>query len=120
MTIEIIETEFTINDDNEFWAVWLEISQLGTNWLLPATAPGNLLEADLQAHFDTREAELWVVAQQKAILPNAVYERIVSGRIAKAFALVVLDEVNLLRAQHGLSARTAEQLRTALKAKLKG
>jgi len=35
----------------------------------------------------------------------------------EAFALVTLDEINLLRAQHGLAARTAAQLLSAVKAK---
>lgn len=38
--------------------------------------------------------------------------------IVKAFALVVLDEINLLRAQHALAARTPSQLKTAVRNKL--
>ena len=36
----------------------------------------------------------------------------------RAFALVVLDEINSLRSQHGLSARTTAQLKTAIRNKL--
>lgn len=36
----------------------------------------------------------------------------------KAFALVVLDEINLLRTQHALPLRTATQLRDAVRAKM--
>lgn len=36
----------------------------------------------------------------------------------KAFALVVLDEFNSLRAEHGLAARTVDQLKQAIKNKL--
>lgn len=36
----------------------------------------------------------------------------------KAFALLVLDEINILRAQHSLPARTPSQLKTALRNKL--
>lgn len=36
----------------------------------------------------------------------------------KAFALVVLDEINLLRANAGLSTRTLTQLKSAVKSKL--
>jgi len=36
----------------------------------------------------------------------------------KAFALVVLDEINILRTQAGLPSRTVQQLKTAIKAKL--
>ena len=38
----------------------------------------------------------------------------------KAFALVVLDEFNLLRAEHGLPPRTIAQLKTAVRNKLDG
>ena len=36
----------------------------------------------------------------------------------KALALVYLDEINILRAEHGLAPRTKKQLRAALKKKL--
>lgn len=36
----------------------------------------------------------------------------------RAFALVVLDEINTLRAEHALAARTITQLKTALRNKL--
>jgi len=39
-------------------------------------------------------------------------------RLLRAFAEVVLDELNNLRAQHGLAARTMAQLRTAIRNKL--
>lgn len=39
-------------------------------------------------------------------------------RLLRAFAETVLDELNNLRAQHGLAARTMAQLRTAIRNKL--
>ena len=36
----------------------------------------------------------------------------------RAFALVVLDEINNLRAQHGQNPRTVQQLKNAIKSKL--
>lgn len=36
----------------------------------------------------------------------------------KAFALVILDEINLLRVQGGLTPRTINQLKSAIKGKL--
>lgn len=36
----------------------------------------------------------------------------------KAFALIMLDEINILRSQHSLPLRTAQQLKTALRGKL--
>ena len=38
----------------------------------------------------------------------------------RAFALVVLDEINLLRGQHSLSQRTPAQLKAAVRNKLDG
>ena len=38
--------------------------------------------------------------------------------ILRAFALVVLDEINTLRSQHGLANRTIAQLKNAVRAKL--
>jgi len=35
-------------------------------------------------------------------------------RVAKAFAKLLLDEINILRAQHALAPRTVAQLRTVL------
>lgn len=43
--------------------------------------------------------------------PNSVW---------RAFAEVVLDEINILRAQHALAPRTLAQLRTAMRNKLNG
>ena len=36
----------------------------------------------------------------------------------KAFALILLDEINILRAKHGMNPRTARQFKTALRSKL--
>ena len=38
--------------------------------------------------------------------------------VLRAFALAVLDEFNILRAQHGLPARTISQLKQAVRSKL--
>lgn len=38
--------------------------------------------------------------------------------LLRAFALAMLDEVNVLRARAGLPMRTAEQLRNAVKSKM--
>jgi len=38
--------------------------------------------------------------------------------VIRAFALVVLDEINVLRAQHNLADRTIAQLKTAARSKL--
>lgn len=113
--IEIVGAELT--SDN-IWVCWLEISRLTQAWMLPATAPGNLLENELQAHFDGREDELWIMADAKQYAPD-IYEHLKSKWVLKALAAVMLDEINTLRQQHGLAARTAEQLREAVKGKLR-
>ena len=40
------------------------------------------------------------------------------GSFDRAFAEVVLDEINLLRAEHSLAPRTLSQLKTAVRGKL--
>ena len=118
MTIEIIEAVLETDDEGgTIWSAWLEVEQAGEAYLLPTTAPGGLAEGGLQAYFDADEAALFSLAQAKGYAPDTIYERM-ERRVLKAFALVVLDEINLLRAQHGLAARTAEQLRSAIKARL--
>lgn len=116
--IEIVDTEQIEQLDILIWSCWLEISQGPEAYMLPATAPGELAEGDLQAYFDGREAELWAVAQEKQY-PVDLFERVQVKRVLKAFALVVLDEINILRQRAGMPERTADQIITAIKAKLK-
>lgn len=117
--IEIVSSELVTEEETgaNTWACWLEISQMGQAWMLPATASGGLLEGELQAHFDGREGGLWQIADAEQYAPD-IYEHLMSRRVLKAFAAVMLDELNILRQQHGLAARTAEQLRDAIKGKL--
>lgn len=121
MTIEIIDTKkFTDEEINQqYWHCELEITQGTQTWALPATAPGTLSKAGLQAYFDAREAELWRMAQAKQY-PADVYERLPGRRVLKAFAAVVLEEINILRQQYSLPDRTAAQMVNAIKTKLKG
>jgi len=51
----------------------------------------------------------------RAAIQDAVNEQ---ALVTRALALTVLDEINTLRAQHGLAARTAVQLRNAIQAKI--
>lgn len=120
MTIEIIEAELQedFESGTSVWACWLEIDQAGEAYLLPATAPGSLLEVDLQAHFDAQEAGLFALAQVKGLDVNEVYERI-PKRALRAALLLILDEINILRGLHSLADRTPAQARTAFKNKLK-
>lgn len=116
--IEIITAEYTENAfGGTYWACWLEISLGEETWMLPATAPGELVEGELQAFFDAKESELWAVAQAKQHTVD-LYQHVAVKRVLKAFALVALDEFNILRGEHSLPERTAEQLKAAIKAKL--
>lgn len=79
---------------------------------------GNLpLTGDLQAALDAREAELWTAAQVSGEVVD-LYS-IALKRVLKAVALVILDEINILRQRAGLAARSAGQIDDAIKAKLK-
>ena len=44
--------------------------------------------------------------------------RIDDERVLRAFAEIVMDEINILRGEHGLAARTLSQLVTAIKGKI--
>lgn len=112
--IEIINYELIEN----IWACWLQLTQGEESWVLPTTAPGTLVEVDLQAYFDARETELWILAQAKQYSVD-LYKYIPLRRLLKAFALVMLDEINLLRQQHNLPERIPSQIVTAIKTKLR-
>lgn len=119
MTIEIIETRFLAasdEDDIPSWACFIEISQGQQVYILPVGAPGDLDRSDLQAYFEGKEVEILRVADIKEVSEDSVYSR----DVLQAFALMILDEINLLRQVASLQPRTINQLRTALKNKLKG
>lgn len=118
MTVEIISAELKTAEGITFWHCNLEVTNTGTTYALPATAPGTLTEGQLQAHFDADETNLWGIASTKQY-PADIYENVASERILKAFALVVLDEINILRNREGLALRTASQIKTAIKNKLR-
>lgn len=114
--IVIIESELR-TDEPVVWACELEITQSTTTYRLPATAPETLLKSELQAYFEGIESYLWTLAQEKQYPPD-VFRYGLTWRILKAFALVVLDEINILRAELGLAPRSASQIVDAIKAKL--
>jgi hypothetical protein len=116
--IEIVQAEQAEQLDSVVWACWLQITQGAEAWMLPATAPGTLAAGELQAYFDAQEADLWRVAQAKQYTVD-VWERIPLKRLLKAEALVIMDEINILRQRAGLPVRTADQIVTAIKANLR-
>lgn len=116
MTIEIVNTEIKTVAEKSFRVATIIISSGSETYLY--LVGGLPLTGNLQTILDAREAELFTAAQAKG-KPVDLYE-IVTRRVLKAFVLVVLDEVNILRQQAGLAPRTAGQIDNALKAKIKG
>lgn len=84
---------------SEYWII--------TGDIVTLMNPGQRNAVDTQEAADT-------LAQDKT--ENKA--RIDDERVLKAFALVVKDEINILRAQHGLANRTSAQLINAIKAKV--
>lgn len=74
----------------------IQPSQVVETWAAPVAKTAQEIDADNEAITATMDTD----------------------RYLRAFALVVLDEVNLLRAEHAMAPRTATQLRAAVKAKL--
>jgi hypothetical protein len=72
-------------------------------------------KADLIALWNSTNVPVWK-SNYVAYLKSDVTEW---DAQVKALALVYLNEINLLRAEHGLPVRTKKQLRTALENKLK-
>lgn len=116
--IEIINADLITNEDGQFWAVWLFITQEEESWMLPTTAPGTLENGDLQTYFEARKAELWRVAQAKRYTPD-VLKRVPSRRLLKSVVLVIVDELNVLREEQGMPELTEAEMIAAVKAKLR-
>lgn len=116
MSVEIISKE--LNESVGFWLLRVEISQNGTSYALATSAPGSLEAGELQAYVDARENEYWSEAARRGKQADILAD-IEERRLIRALALVVLDEINVLRVRGGLVERTEAQLRAAIKAKLK-
>jgi hypothetical protein len=114
---ELVESDGVVSDAEDIWVCWLEITQAAQAWMLPATAPGDLLEDELQAYFDARETELWQIADAKQYALD-IYEWLEPRRVLKAFAGVMLDEINVLRGEQGMPLLTAEDWEGAIREKL--
>lgn len=115
--IEILNTQITTNLENQPFARHADIIiTSGPNSYLYGVG-GLPLTGNLQTILEAREAELFVEAQAAGKVVD-LYE-IAVKRVLKAFALVTLDEINILRVQAGLAARTPQQAEAALKTKLK-
>lgn len=119
MTIEILDTEiskdFFGNDSGR--TATISITSGGQSYLL--YVGGLPLTGELLPGLEAREAELWQAASAGGQAFD-VFE-LVERRVIKALALVVLDEINILRAKHAdLAPRSEGQIRGAIKTKLVG
>jgi hypothetical protein len=118
--IEVIETKI-IDDPNTnqpaFRHANIVITSGGTGY---KWGVGGLpLKGDLQTILDAREDELWQAATQKT-RPADVYQLAdESGVLLKAVVQVLRDEINILRGRLVLPERSAEEVETKIKDKLK-
>jgi hypothetical protein len=87
-------------------------ADVGTNTLYRVV----VTEAEYTAGWGVLPQARKEVAKAKAAAERADMDGKMD-KLVKAFALVVLDEINTLRAKQGLAPRTAEQLKTAVKTK---
>lgn len=108
-TGEFPDTDWIINPDltavSGFDSIYWDIS--GDNVIL--------VDASTR---DARDAEIAAAALQSE--KDSEKARIDNERVLVAFAEVVMDEINLLRAEHALPDRTLAQLKTAIKNKIDG
>lgn len=75
------------------------------------------LTGNLQTNLEAREAELFAEAQATGKVVDLY--GVTPQRIIKSLALVIMDELNILRNAAGLAPRTANQIEAAIKTKMK-
>jgi hypothetical protein len=120
MPVEILEIR-TVN--NEFgepdsYVVEFEISNGQGAYLwriggVPLSMTKQQAATYLQNHFD----EIYAAAEEgNEPAPDLVDNpHIDARRVLKALVLVMIDEINILRAEHGLAPRTAQQAYNAVR-----
>jgi len=77
---------------------------------------GGVFSEMAQSEKDDKDLE--IIAADLIFDKSIAKRRIDDERVLRAFAEVVMDELNNLRAEHGLPARTLSQLVTAIKNKI--
>lgn len=118
ITIEILNIEIIEDEDGNPQSQHAEITISDGVDIYAWRRGGIPLAADVQASLEAEAARLWAAAQARAE-PIELYRHVTLWRLLKAFALVVLDEINILRAAAGLGPRSASQIEGAIKNKLK-
>lgn len=84
----------------EPWICWLEITQGGVTWMLPAVAPSLLSEGELQAYFEGIEDPLWTLAERNQYPPK-LCGNVETTALVRPLMLALLDEINWLREEQG-------------------
>ncbi len=77
-----------------------------------------IITGDVVSLMDQASRDVLDAAAEAAKLDSIADQLTQTRTIIRAFAEVVLDEINILRSQHSLSARTLTQLRNAVRGKL--
>jgi len=98
------EVNFVVNPD-----VSAVLGQLTKYWIIT----GDVVTLMTQAEMDIVDVDIATAED----LDSKELEklRIDNEKVLIAFATIVKDEINILRAQHSLTARTLAQLKTAIK-----
>lgn len=117
--IRLVMANVETQNNVSYWLCWLSIERDGEKWLVHAHAPIETPREDLVAFFEPQEDDLWLVAQAEGYQDD-VFKRVSTEQLLRAFALVVLDEVNALRTKANMPQRTAQQLISAIEVKLNG
>jgi len=79
---------------------------------------GSIRQATAQEVTDFGGAVAVVEDDRKRTREKEVIQNSKTGRLLRALAEVMMDEINVLRSQHALSARTLSQVVSAIESKL--
>ena len=105
------------NDPDYADPPWLNVPNGSGNETLLDTVPAKylILTGDVLSEIDGAAKAVVDAALLEASRDSAIAEVDALEGITRALAKLVLSEINLLRAEHGLAARTLAQLRTAMR-----
>lgn len=86
-------------------------------WVLVGDAPQEMSQAEKDA-VDAAEAAARTAELRSDADAALAQNRDSRSLVIRALAWIVLDEINILRAEHGLAARTKQQMIAAIKNKI--
>jgi len=107
-----VATSVSTPDGDATWDTSGNLRVLGYSKILDGTTVRNATqeEIDTFAAFEAEDRNIKEADQATAYFQNDPRIR----RIMIAFADILVSEINILRAEHGLSDRTLQQLKTAI------